>query len=764
MKQLIKILLIAVISNICIIAQSGTINGKVTDKQSNQLLVGANIILEKTSHHATANKEGKFIIEGVPAGEYTLIISFVGYQTLEQKVNVTENKTMSIDAALSSTPIHLGEVFVTSTKKGQLERDVQLPIEVVTKTKLDEIPAVTIGDALNAEPGVNLTRDGIWATSVNIRGLSKQNVVTLVDGNRIETATNIAAGMSLVDIEDVERIEVLKSGVSSLYGTGATGGVVNIQTSTPAYSDALSLSGSLSSGYNSVNEGSKGNISLSASQSNWFAKFSGTMRYADDTETPEGTLENSQYRDNNLSAALGFRPFVNHELKVNYQRFSATDVGIPGGDPFPANAKATYPSELREMYSAEYQVQNLLPSLMNFSAKYFHQLIERRVELIPNPNVVVKPGADHITDGFQFQTDWYLSSNNRLIAGIDFWQREYDGQRSRYIKPKNQTIVDSPVPNSTYKSLGIYAQDEIMLFDDKLNLSIGGRYDFINVSNEETNNPNYIIVNGNRNDNPPAIPEASFAATEDEDKSWSANFGLLFKAAKDLDLTLNLARAFRSPTLEERYQFIDLGGTVYLGNPNLEPEKSNSIDLGIRYWGDIFAVKANVFFNSFTDLVADQYDTSDSLYRSQNIGEAELYGFEVSTEVNPYKKLVMYATASYVRGKDTGNDTELAEIPPLNGVVGVRSSLSKLFNFDLNASYAASQENVAVGEQTTPGYVVMNLYLNSLPINLGLVDIQLFAGVENIFDKAYRNHLSTHRGLITLEPGRNIFAKIKLSW
>ena len=764
MKKLITLFLVMMFSMISLIAQTGTIKGTVSDKETNQPLVGANLFISHTSYYGTTNKSGEFIIEGIPQGRYNLTISFVGYQTSLKEINVEQNETIVLDAKLSSTPIHLGEVLVTSTKKGNIVREISLPIEVVTKSKLEEIPSTTISDALTNEPGVNLSRDGIWATHVNIRGLSKQNVVTLIDGNRIETATNIAAGMSLIDLDDVERIEVIKSGVSSLYGTGATGGVVNIKSFTPAYSDAFNFSGSLNSSYNSVNEGSKGNISLFASQSNWFAKFSGTMRNAANTQTPEGILENSQFKDNNVSAAVGYRPFVNHEVKINYQRFSAKDVGIPGGDPFPVTAKATYPTELREMYSAEYQIQNLFPSLMTLSMKYFHQLIERRVEIIPNPNAITNTGADHIIDGFQFQTDWYLSNNNRLIAGVDYWQREYDGSRTRHIIPQKRFIIDSPVPNSTYKSLGIFAQDEFILFNNRLNLTLGGRYDFINVSNEETNNPNYIIVDGNRNDNPPIIPEASYPKNEDDDKSWSANIGLLYKTTKNIDFTLNLARAFRSPTLEERYQYIDLGGVIYLGNPNLEPEKSYSLDLGIRYWSDIASIKGNVFYNTFTDLVADQYDINDSLYRTQNIGEAELYGFELSAEVNPYKKIVMYANTSYVRGKDIGNSTDLAEIPPLNGVIGIKSPISNLFNIDVNLRYSAEQNKVALGEKTSAGYGVVNLYANSFPINIGIIDIQLFAGIENIFDKAYRNHLSTFRGLVALEPGRNIFAKINVSW
>lgn len=760
----IMVLLLLIFSALQVNAKVGIIKGTITDKQNNKPLIGANLILDRTGYATTSDKSGNFIIRGIPEGQYELKVSYVGYQSLSEEISLTQTDIVQLEVSMSSTPINLGEVLVTSTKKGKLEREVALPMEVITKNKLEEIPYQTISDALRSEPGLTLMRDGIWSTSLNIRGLSRQNVVTLVDGSRIETATNVAAGMSLIDLDDVERIEVIKGGASSLYGTGATGGVVSIQTTTPVYSDDFLFNGSLLSSYSSVNKGTKGNISLSASNSNWFLNFSGTMRNASNTETPEGALDNSQFKDNNISLVAGVVPLENHELKINYQRFDAKDVGIPGGAPFPATAKATYPSELREMYSVEYKMQNLLPSLMTLTGKYFHQLIERRVELIPNPNAIVNTAADHTMNGFQLQSDWYLSETNRLIFGIDGWQREYNGMRTKYIKPKNQFVIDSPVPNSIYKSLGIFSQDELSILNDKLNVTLGGRYDFINVSNDKTNNPNYIIVNGIRNDNPPLITDASYPESENDDKSWSANLGLLFHATEKLDLTLNLAHAFRSPTLEERYQYIDLGGTVYLGNINLEPEKSNSIDLGFRYWGDLFSVKTNLFMNNFTDLVADQYDSADSLYRKQNIGEASLYGFEISTEVNPVDKIVAYATTSYVRGEDTGNNTNLAEIPPLNGIIGIKSPVADLFNVDLNANYAGDQNNTAVGEMRTGGYTIYNLYLNSFPIKIGFAELKLFVGVENIFDRTYRNHLSTNRGLIALEPGRNIFAKIKLSW
>ena len=328
---------------------------------------------------------------------------------------------------------------VTSTRYSKLEKDVALPLEVVSSEKLEKNLAITVPDILNNEPGITLVRDGIWSTDINIRGLSRQNVVTLVDGNRIETSTNLAAGLSLIDMFDIQRIEVIKGGVSSLYGTGATGGVINVTTKIPTYTDKIHFSGMLSSGYNSVNDGGIGNLSLTASNDNWYAKVSASLRSAINTNTPQGRLPNSQFRDNYFSGSAGIIPIDDHEIRLSYQNFNGEDIGIPGGKTFSQNAVARYLIAKREMYSAEYRINNLFPSLLNTSIKYFYQGIERNVEIKPNQTTTTLPRANHNTNGIQLQSNWLLDSHNQLAAGIDFWQRKYNGFR--------ETIVKTPYNN-----------------------------------------------------------------------------------------------------------------------------------------------------------------------------------------------------------------------------------------------------------------------------------------------------------------------------
>jgi hemoglobin/transferrin/lactoferrin receptor protein len=739
------------------------INGIVLDDETGLAIENANIIVSESQPNFETDHSGNFELKLNANSKYQITFSMIGYQSLQLDLDPS-NIILPLEIRLKPTEITIGEVIVTSSRYSKLEKDIALPLEVVSSEKIEKKLALTVPDALNNEPGITLVRDGIWSTDVNIRGLSRQNVVTLVDGNRIETSTNLAAGLSLIDMFDIQRIEVIKGGVSSLYGTGATGGVINVTTKIPSYTDDLHVSGMFSSGYNSVNEGGIGSLSLTTSNNNWFAKVSGSLRSAINTNTPQGRLPNSQFRDNYFSGSAGILPIDNHEIRLSYQNFSGEDIGIPGGKTFPQNAIARYLIANREMYSAEYRINNLIPSLVTTSVKYFYQGIERNVEIKPNPTTTSLPRANHNTNGVQFQTNWLLDNQNQLAAGVDFWQRKYNGFRETIVTTGTTTKItaDYPVPNSKYLSTGIFAQNESRLMENKLVITLGGRFDLIKVTNDETKNPAYLITNGVTT-YPPANPLASYPAGKYNDQSWSGNVGLLFSLTKSIDLTLNLAHAFRSPVLEERFQYINLGGNIYLGNPDLKSERGNFIDAGFRIWGDDISLKSNLFYNLFNNLVIDKPIVADSLYQKDNVGKARLYGFDLGIEYNLLDKVILFASASFVRGEDTDNKTNLPQIPPFHGRIGFKTAILHYVSFEFASTFFAEQNKVAYGETETPGYVLFDLYLSSMPFDFGFMDFKLFTGVENILDKDYRNHLSTNRGSIRSEPGRNFFIRTSIA-
>ncbi|MCF8240745.1 MAG: TonB-dependent receptor [Melioribacteraceae bacterium] len=757
------LIIVLVLIGLNLYAQTGSLKGYVYDESNNEPIAGVNISIQNSDYAATTNQNGFYSFNNLQSKQYDVVMSHIGYQVKIFRIDLETNQKIVKDIHLIPTPINLGEITVTSTFKDILLRDEPMSVEVVTSDQILFDNNITISDAMKNEPGVSVTRDGLWTTDVAIRGLSKFNVVTLIDGNRIETSTAHAARLSLIDVNDIERIEVIKGGASALYGSGAMGGVLNVITKSGYYSEGFNVGGSFTSGYNTVNKGSLGNVSINASDDRWYAKFSGTMRNASDAETPSGKL-NSRFRDNNINASIGVRPTGSHELIFNYQKFDANDVGIPGGTPFPSAATARYISSSRELLSGEYRIKNLMPSLLSFSFKFYHQKIIRDLELIPNANAIINPGAKHVMNGLQIQTKFLINKSNLLIAGIDSWQRSYDGYRYKHVIPANQTVFEKPLPNSKFRSVGIYGQNEIQLMGKKIKLSLGGRFDFIKITNDEVNNPIRITTNGVINNTPPVNEIGSFEKNNVNNYSWSGNIGLLYKFNENFNTSLNYSHSFRSPNLEERYQYIELLGNTYLGNPELEPEIGDLFDLGFRYYGKKISFRISAFYNFLNNLMIDRFDYADNVYRKQNVGSAELYGFEFSIDYNIWGSLVTYANAAYVNGKDKETEGYLPEIPPLNGVLGLKGSLLKLVRMDFYVKAADNQSRTASDETETPGFAFYNFTISSMPIDIFMAKLSIIGGVENLFNKSYRNHLSTYRGLIVNEPGRNFYIKLNLTW
>jgi len=784
------VFLLSIIYCSCAFSQTFRLNGIVRDEKTGSPVEDSNIFIENLNTGTTCDKNGKFFLGNLDKGTYSLTITHISY--LDRHIKVTVDSSISINIYLTSGPISFGDVTVTSSKFERTIKETPIPFSIVNKDEITNSPAITPADAIKNEPGVSLARDGIWQTFVSVRGLSRSNLVYLVDGNRIETSTELAAGLSLINLDNIKRIEVLKGAASSLYGSGAAGGVINLITDDVSYNKNFKYGVSISNNLRSVNKGSYGGINLYIKNNYLYANLSGSMEYAGNTQTPIGVLPNSQYRTRSISFASGLKLLPNHELKINYQNYEANDTGLPGGNSlFPSSAKVTYKEAQRILYSAEYDIKNISLSLTGLSLKYFHQEIERDVENIPNTVTLISgspakrviaqsvtPNGDHKTNGLQLTGNWVLAENYFLATGIEFWQRNLLTTREKNILTQilsedgnsvvsetNKIIGEKPIPDAYFNSTGIFVQNEVSFLNNRLKLDFGGRFDFINIKNDEVKNPLYEITNGVRNDNH-SSQTIIWNSGKAENKSWSGNIGLLYKLTEELDLTFNTGRSFRSPSLEERFEFIDQGSLVKLGNADLKPEEGYFFDLGERLWNKRLSLRTNVFLNLFNNLVAETsgaFEGRPALVKN-NIGEARLYGFEFFSEYNPFSDLFFYTTVSYVRGEDTKNNLNLPLIPPLNGRLGFRFPIFNYLNLDLNTTFVSKQDKIAEGEKVTPGYVLLNASIASDKFRVGEINLQAVTGIENILDKTYRDHLSTNRGLIDIEPGRNIFLKLRLSW
>jgi hemoglobin/transferrin/lactoferrin receptor protein len=763
------------------------IQGKVTNAKDGSSLQGAPVFISN-SYMSFTNNEGRYFIKNIPEGKYQIKVSFLGYKPVSLNM-ICDSAITNIDFILEPSPIELDEVIVSTSRTGKYLRTSPYSELLIGKEQIENKPFQSIPELLSEEAGISLLRDGIWGTEISIRGLNRENIVTLVDGNRIATSTDIAARLAMFDMNDIERIEIIKGASSSIYGTGATGGIVNIITKSSGLYEKFNFGGIFSSGYNTVNNLSQISGTLFSGGSLWSSKLSGSYRKASNIQTPTGELKNSQFEDYSFSGRLNLIPFDNHTVIINYQLFKAVDVGIPGASIFPTNADVRYPDERRELISTGYEIQNLSKTFYKLSAKYSYQVIERNVENIPhtvqtfpatgtNPArrvsiLKILPGADHRNNNLLIQGNFLLGGNNNLVAGIDYWDRSYNGRREKIqliemldshgniVNSINKVIGEKPLPDSRYKTLGVFAQNDVELMKGILFVSAGFRYDNIKISGETTLNPEYEVVNGITNYSPSG-QVLLWNKTEAAENSYSGNIGLKYSVINNLDLTLSMGLSFRSPSLEERFQYIDQGGFVRVGDPNLKPERGKSVDLGLRYYSSNLKTITSVFLNYFDNLVAEIPGTYEgrNAFLKTNIGKAHLYGFDFRADYNFHNDNLIYITASYVKGTDVTANGNLPQIPPLNGIIGIKFSFLDGLNIRISSTIYATQYNSSPGEVNTPGYVVLNILLNTDLIKSHNLKLRLNAGIENLFNKEYRNHLSTTRGNITVEPGRNFFFKL----
>lgn len=661
----------------------------------------------------------------------------------------------------------LEESVVASFRPDGAIRDMAADVNVVTSLDAKKSVATTAADVLSREPGLSKGSDGVWATNIHVRGFGEDRLVTLVDRVRVAVATEHTTSLSMLDINDMERIEVVKGAQSSIYGTGAIGGIINVITKDGHFANEPYFGGRLTANYASANNGHGEYLSLQGGGRKWYVRASGSFYGAGDIKTPQGYLPNSAYKSANAALKAGFKPKENRVLKLNFQQSHSWDVGVPGGAAFSPQATATFKNADRTLANLSYGMTALTRSLSNLDFKVFYQGIRLDVEMQPNAPklqtgarpVLVTPGATHRTFGARAESRWNLAGWNSLHAGAEIWQRRISSYRYKYIDkysdgvPVSQVVLnETPLPDASYTSAGIFVQDAMKFLDGRLLLDLGARAD----------------VNHVRNSSCATFPEGSRT-----DPSWSANAGLLFKACRECDLTLNISRSYRSPALEELFKFIDLSGNkVHYGNPSLKPEKGLGADLGVRVHGDGLEFRLSAYVNGIRDMIVERRmnvaaESANDTLVLQNAGRALLYGFDFSISYEIIKGLKVYASGDWTIGREISDNWNwLPGIPPLNARAGVSYDNMKILgaSFECVAAGARRDGQIALGERATQGWYRLDFAIHSGIFTFGRCALQLFAGVDNVTNQTYTNFLSTNRGNIICEPGRNFFIRANFTF
>ncbi|MEM6327282.1 MAG: TonB-dependent receptor [Bacteroidota bacterium] len=192
----------------------------------------ATVQLADTDLGTAADAEGRYRLGLPEAGDFALVVSAVGYETVRVRGTAAEGETVRLDVALEAVSLDPGRVVVTATRTAKALEDIAVPITVVTADELREQGAVRLSDALESLPGLFLTED--HGTGLQIQGFDPDYTLILLDGEPVIGRTAGTLSLDRIPVAGLERVEIVEGPSSSLYGSEALAGVVNLVTSFPA--------------------------------------------------------------------------------------------------------------------------------------------------------------------------------------------------------------------------------------------------------------------------------------------------------------------------------------------------------------------------------------------------------------------------------------------------------------------------------------------------------------------------------------------------
>ena len=204
------------------------IAGRVTDSETGNLIWGANIRVIELDTVVESSRKGSFEIKNVPAGAYHLVISHVAYD-LSDTLTVQTGDLTQTDYRLTPKPWVLDDVVVTGTRSPHLLKNVPVQTEVVSQRDFQRTGATTVDEALESSIGVAIN-DDLAGTTAAIRGIMGDRILVLVDGERAVGRVNGSIDLGQFALSNVDKIEIVKGTGSTLYGSDAMGGVINIIT------------------------------------------------------------------------------------------------------------------------------------------------------------------------------------------------------------------------------------------------------------------------------------------------------------------------------------------------------------------------------------------------------------------------------------------------------------------------------------------------------------------------------------------------------
>ena len=224
-----KYLSAALLSAMPVVLEAQAIlEGQVLSGRTRAAVLGANIVVRGTDEGGASDSKGQFRFTTTSSYPLTLDITHIAYKPLEV---IVANDTTLI---LLLTPTHImGEGVLVTAPHSRAAADIRSAVEIVTAEAMESLGARDVGDVLRPLPSVTISVSATGKQTVSIRGSNANEVAIFLDGLRLNDANSGVADLSSIDMNDLERVEVIKGGATTLFGSGAFGGVISMTSRRP---------------------------------------------------------------------------------------------------------------------------------------------------------------------------------------------------------------------------------------------------------------------------------------------------------------------------------------------------------------------------------------------------------------------------------------------------------------------------------------------------------------------------------------------------
>ncbi len=650
--------------------------------------------------------------------------------------NVQQN-----DQSDAENGIVLDQIVVTASSVATELKDAPASISVVDQERLQQRGSTDITEALRTVPGVNIGFGSDGTRGISMRGMGTGYTLILVDGKRVNagltTLRHYNGDYDWIPVDAIDRIEVVRGPMSTLYGSDAMGGVVNIITK----KSGDRWTGSLTTEWNQPDNdgtGVKKKISSYVSgpivpnELTFTAYGSLSSKEAGDPNEHDGISVADGSDDYNINAKLSWTPTENQLFEIE------GGTGLEKYKPYLAEGALDTNTEIRRTTGSFRHVGKWGFGTSTISGQIEHAA---NTHGIANRSGTALDGETSITvntytlDGkLSMPIDFWFEQD--LTVGADYRYENMDDPEN--LGQENSLTGTSGSPETSMWSAAVFAEDQIKLRED-LKLTAGLRID----QHEEfgTHASPRLYLNYDLNDK----------------LSFKAGWAQAFKAPNLRQLNPNWVQGSRG-----RGCGAAGGPCEMVGNPDLKPETSNSFEIGAQYTDTLWEASLTYFYNDVKDKItsariASQILPDGTKYVQQiNVDRARAQGLEGGLTIYPHQDWTWSNTLTYLfesKNLETGmplsSDPEYSIHTELSW--RARENLSLIASMDFygkQVDYVASPETLTAQNVST--YNVTNFSFKYDPSE----HFTLRAGVNNIFDQQPKTESNF------AESGRSYFVSL----